>query len=161
MNEISQNVVGIVSPQTKGRSGSVNRTQEAPAVEASKVTQLPREQKAELPIPQALAGKEIKEAVGNLNDFAQAVNRQLQFSVDKDNDEVVVKVVGAGLCHSDLSVINGARGRALPIALGHEGAGEVVEVGSGVSDVRVGDPVVFQFSASCGRWRSTSSPDDR
>ncbi|MHA6263100.1 zinc-binding dehydrogenase [Arenibacterium sp. CAU 1754] len=71
--------------------------------------------------------------------------------------EVVVKVVGAGLCHSDLSVINGARGRALPIALGHEGAGEVVEVGSGVSDVRVGDPVVFQFSASCGRCKTCQS----
>ena len=65
--------------------------------------------------------------------------------------EVLVKVIGAGLCHSDLSVVDGSRPRPLPVALGHEGAGEVVEVGAGVRDIAVGDPVVFQFSASCGR----------
>jgi alcohol dehydrogenase len=65
--------------------------------------------------------------------------------------ELLVKVIGAGLCHSDLSVINGSRPRPLPVVLGHEGAGEVVEVGAGVRDIAVGDPVVFQFSASCGR----------
>ncbi len=67
--------------------------------------------------------------------------------------ELVVRIAGAGLCHSDLSVINGDRIRPVPIALGHEGAGEVVEVGSAIDDVRPGDPVVFQFSASCGRCR--------
>ncbi|WP_420391774.1 zinc-binding dehydrogenase [Acuticoccus sp.] len=67
--------------------------------------------------------------------------------------EVLVKVIGAGLCHSDLSVINGSLGRAIPIVLGHEGAGEVLEVGDGVTDVKVGDNVVFQFSPSCGRCR--------
>src|SRR5688572_24304674 len=67
--------------------------------------------------------------------------------------EMLVRIAGAGLCHSDLSVINGDRGRPVPIALGHEGAGEVVEVGSAVDDVRPGDHVVFQFSASCGRCR--------
>lgn len=65
--------------------------------------------------------------------------------------EVLVKIAGAGLCHSDLSVIDGSRPRPLPVALGHEGAGTVVEVGVGVRDIAVGDPVVFQFSASCGR----------
>lgn len=65
--------------------------------------------------------------------------------------EVLVKVIGAGLCHSDLSIINGSRPRPVPLLLGHEGAGEVVEVGLGVRDIAVGDPVVFQFSASCGR----------
>ena len=64
--------------------------------------------------------------------------------------EVLCKVIGGGLCHSDLSVINGSRPRALPVVLGHEGAGEVVEVGPGVRDIKPGDPVVFQFSASCG-----------
>jgi alcohol dehydrogenase len=39
------------------------------------------------------------------------------------------------------------------MVLGHEGSGEVVEVGSAIDDVRVGDHVVFQFSASCGRCR--------
>jgi len=65
--------------------------------------------------------------------------------------ELVVRIAGAGLCHSDLSVINGDRPRPVPIALGHEGSGEVVEVGSGIDDVRPGNHVVFQFSASCGR----------
>jgi alcohol dehydrogenase len=67
--------------------------------------------------------------------------------------EVLVRIAGAGLCHSDLSVINGDRPRPVPMALGHEGSGEVVEVGSAIDDVRVGDHVVFQFSASCGRCR--------
>lgn len=65
--------------------------------------------------------------------------------------ELLVRIAGAGLCHSDLSVINGDRPRPLPIAMGHEGSGEVVEVGSAIDDVRPGDHVVFQFSASCGR----------
>ena len=68
-------------------------------------------------------------------------------------NEVLVKIAGAGLCHSDLSVINGSRARPLPIVLGHEGAGEIVEVGSAVNDVKEGDHAVFQFSASCGRCR--------
>ncbi len=65
--------------------------------------------------------------------------------------EVLVKIAGGGLCHSDLSVINGHRPRPVPMVLGHEGSGEVVEVGPGVRDIKPGDPVVFQFSASCGR----------
>jgi alcohol dehydrogenase len=68
-------------------------------------------------------------------------------------NEVLVKIGGAGLCHSDLSVINGDRPRPVPLVLGHEGAGEVVEVGPGINDVAVGDSVVFQFSPSCGRCR--------
>ena len=65
--------------------------------------------------------------------------------------ELLVRIAGAGLCHSDLSMINGDRPRPVPIAMGHEGAGEVVEVGSAIDDIRAGDHVVFQFSASCGR----------
>ena len=67
--------------------------------------------------------------------------------------EVLLRTAYAGLCHSDLSVINGDRPRPLPLVLGHEGSGEVVEVGSAIDDVRPGDQVVFQFSASCGRCR--------
>ncbi|MCB1741840.1 MAG: alcohol dehydrogenase catalytic domain-containing protein, partial [Gammaproteobacteria bacterium] len=67
--------------------------------------------------------------------------------------EVLVKIGGAGICHSDLSVVNGHRARLLPMVLGHEGSGEIVELGSGVNDVAVGDHIVFQFSASCGRCR--------
>lgn len=67
--------------------------------------------------------------------------------------EVLVKIAGAGLCHSDLSVMNGSRPRAVPLVLGHEGSGEIVELGAGVTDLKVGDPVVFQFAPSCGRCR--------
>jgi alcohol dehydrogenase len=67
--------------------------------------------------------------------------------------ELLVRIAGAGLCHSDLSMINGDRPRPVPIAIGHEGSGEVMEVGSAIDDVRPGDHVVFQFSASCGRCR--------
>ncbi len=46
--------------------------------------------------------------------------------------EVLVKVRAAGLCHSDLSVIDGNRPRQTPMVLGHEAAAEVVEIGNGV-----------------------------
>lgn len=68
-------------------------------------------------------------------------------------NEVLVKIGGAGLCHSDLSVMNGARPRPEPLVLGHEGAGQIVEVGSSITDLEVGDHIVFQFSPSCGRCR--------
>ena len=65
-------------------------------------------------------------------------------------DEVLVKIGAAGLCHSDLSVINGDRPRPLPMALGHEAAGVVEEVGEGVQDLVRGDRVVMVFMPSCG-----------
>lgn len=65
--------------------------------------------------------------------------------------EVLVRVRAAGLCHSDLSVINGDRPRPVPMALGHEAAGEVVETGPGVADLAPGDRVVMVFVPSCGR----------
>ena len=65
-------------------------------------------------------------------------------------DEVLLKIVAAGLCHSDLSVINGDRPRPMPMALGHEAAGIVEQVGLGVTDLRVGDHVVVVFVPSCG-----------
>src|SRR3546814_18429363 len=49
--------------------------------------------------------------------------------------EVLVHIGAAGLCHSDLSVMNGARPRPVPMALGHEAAGEVVGIGRGVDDL--------------------------
>jgi Zn-dependent alcohol dehydrogenase len=65
--------------------------------------------------------------------------------------EVLVRVHAAGLCHSDLSVIDGSRPRVMPMVLGHEAAGEVVEVGEGVDTLTVGDHVVCAFVPSCGR----------
>ena len=65
-------------------------------------------------------------------------------------DEVLIKIAAAGLCHSDLSVINGDRPRPMPMALGHEAAGVVEELGAGVTDLQVGDHVVVVFVPSCG-----------
>src|SRR4051812_2730466 len=65
-------------------------------------------------------------------------------------DEVLVRIGAAGLCHSDLSVINGDRPRPMPMALGHEAAGVVEEVGEGVEDLAPGDHVVMVFMPSCG-----------
>ena len=64
--------------------------------------------------------------------------------------EVLLKIHAAGLCHSDLSVINGDRPRNVPIVLGHESSAEVVELGPGVSDLKPGDHVVMVFVPSCG-----------
>ncbi|WP_250494307.1 zinc-dependent alcohol dehydrogenase family protein [Caballeronia sp. GAWG1-1] len=64
--------------------------------------------------------------------------------------EVLIKVAAAGLCHSDLSVINGDRPRPMPMALGHEASGIIEELGAGVTDLKVGDHVVVVFVPSCG-----------
>src|SRR4051794_34970380 len=64
--------------------------------------------------------------------------------------EVLVRIRAAGLCHSDLSVINGDRPRPTPMALGHEAAGAVEALGPGVDDLQKGDHVVLVFVPSCG-----------
>jgi len=64
--------------------------------------------------------------------------------------EVRVAIKAAGLCHSDLSVINGDRPRPMPMVLGHEAAGVVDALGPGVNDLAVGDHVVMVFMPSCG-----------
>jgi alcohol dehydrogenase len=64
--------------------------------------------------------------------------------------EVLVAIRAAGLCHSDLSVIDGNRPRPLPMALGHEAAGVVEALGPGVEDLKPGDRVVMVFMPSCG-----------
>jgi alcohol dehydrogenase len=64
--------------------------------------------------------------------------------------EVLVKLAAAGLCHSDLSVINGDRPRPMPMALGHEASGVVVEIGEDVDDLAIGDHVIMVFMPSCG-----------
>lgn len=66
------------------------------------------------------------------------------------SDEVLIEIVAAGLCHSDLSVINGARPRVTPMVLGHEASGIVRELGPGVSRLKVGDHVVCSYVPMCG-----------
>lgn len=65
-------------------------------------------------------------------------------------DEVLVKIEAAGLCHSDLSVVDGNRPRPVPMLLGHESAGRVVEVGANVTDLKPGQRVVMAFLPRCG-----------
>ena len=67
--------------------------------------------------------------------------------------EVLVQIKAAGLCHSDLSVINGDRPRPTPMALGHEAAGVVEALGPGVEDLAPGDHVVLVFVPSCGHCK--------
>lgn len=64
--------------------------------------------------------------------------------------EILVRIEASGLCHSDLSVVDGNRVRPIPMLLGHEAAGVVEAVGSGVSDLSVGRRVVMTFLPRCG-----------
>lgn len=64
--------------------------------------------------------------------------------------EVLVRIEAAGLCHSDLSVVDGSRRRPLPMLLGHEAAGIVVQLGSDVTHLAVGQRVVAAFLPRCG-----------
>jgi alcohol dehydrogenase len=90
--------------------------------------------------------------MGAAHPYAQSKPLSIE-SVDLDSPghgEVLVQIMAAGLCHSDLSVINGSRLRPLPMAIGHEAAGIVVEVGDGVDDLVAGDHVIMVFMPSCG-----------
>jgi alcohol dehydrogenase len=71
--------------------------------------------------------------------------------------ELLVRVEAAGVCHSDLSVVDGNRPRPVPMVLGHEAAGVVEAVGPGVGDVREGDHVVLTFVPSCGTCAACAS----
>lgn len=64
--------------------------------------------------------------------------------------EVLVRMAAGGVCHSDLHVMTGHLAAPLPAILGHEGAGIVAEVGSGVTTVRPGDHVIPLWRLSCG-----------
>ncbi|MFI1536667.1 Zn-dependent alcohol dehydrogenase [Streptomyces anandii] len=69
---------------------------------------------------------------------------------DPGPGEVRVAVAAAGLCHSDLSVVDGTIPFPVPVVLGHEGAGVVEAVGAGVTHVAPGDHVALSTLASCG-----------
>jgi Zn-dependent alcohol dehydrogenase len=65
--------------------------------------------------------------------------------------EVLIKMVAAGICHSDVHVISGQAKQELPCVLGHEGAGIVIGLGAGVSRVKIGDHVVLSWLPFCGK----------
>jgi len=91
-------------------------------------------------------------AMGMQPPYAESTPLSVE-SVELDppgHGEVLVKIAAAGLCHSDLSVINGDRPRPMPMVLGHEAAGIVEQPGPGVEDLKKGDHVVLIFVPSCG-----------
>ena len=69
--------------------------------------------------------------------------------VDLGADDVHVQLVSSGVCHSDLSAQNGTIPSGTPCVLGHEGAGIVKEVGSGVRDLKAGDHIIVSFTPAC------------
>jgi Zn-dependent alcohol dehydrogenase len=71
-------------------------------------------------------------------------------TVGPDPAEVKVRIKATGVCHSDLSILSGTLPNSYPAVLGHEAAGEVVEVGEHVTDIAVGDRVVISWTPSCG-----------
>ncbi len=78
--------------------------------------------------------------------------------------DVIVKIGGAGVCRTDLHIIEGqwdaAMGTPLPYVLGHENAGWVHEVGSAVTNVAVGDTVILHPTPTCGLCRACRAGDD-
>jgi NDMA-dependent alcohol dehydrogenase len=77
-----------------------------------------------------------------------------EISVDPPRaGEVTVKLAACGVCHSDLSATNGTLAMQLPLILGHEAAGEVIEVGPGVTGLKESDHVVSSFIYMCGECR--------
>ena len=86
-----------------------------------------------------------------------AVDRPLQLEeVELEaprRDEVLVQLHSSGICRSDLSIIDGKWPAPLPMVLGHEGAGVIIEVGTGVDSSRLGEHVVLTFAPPCGRCR--------
>lgn len=73
------------------------------------------------------------------------------------SNEVLVRYIASGLCHSDLHAKHGTQPGPMPYCAGHEGAGIVEEIGPGVSGLKVGDHVVASFIPSCGRCRYCAS----
>jgi alcohol dehydrogenase len=94
----------------------------------------------------------VLEEIGRERPFAQS--RPISISeLELDGPgpgELLVRIEAAGLCHSDLSVVDGNRVRPVPMLLGHEAAGRVESLGAGVHDVTIGQRVVMTFLPRCG-----------
>jgi aryl-alcohol dehydrogenase len=74
------------------------------------------------------------------------------------DDEVLVRILGVGVCHTDLAVASGGLPFPMPAVLGHEGAGVVEQIGAGVTEVAPGDHVVLSFR-TCGACRQCLAGD--
>lgn len=93
----------------------------------------------------------VLEEIGRPRPYAESKPITVQ-QLDLDGpgpDELLVRIEAAGICHSDLSVVDGNRVRPVPMLLGHESAGIVEQVGKAVTDVQVGQRVVMCFLPRC------------
>lgn len=90
--------------------------------------------------------------IGRPRPYAKSAPLELQtLELDAPGpDEVLIRVRAAGLCHSDLSVVDGNRPRPVPMLLGHEASGIVEEVGENVTDLEPGQQVSTVFLPRCG-----------
>lgn len=71
--------------------------------------------------------------------------------------EILVRIEAAGVCHSDLSVVDGNRLRPVPMLLGHEAAGRIEQLGEGVSELQIGQRVVMAFLPRCNACASCAT----
>ncbi len=94
----------------------------------------------------------VLEDIGLPRPYAQSEPlRIVELELDEPGpDEVLVRIRAAGLCHSDLSVVDGNRVRPTPMLLGHEASGIVEKVGANVSDLEIGQQVTTVFLPRCG-----------
>lgn len=94
----------------------------------------------------------VLEEIGRPRPYAESrpiTVSELELDAPRDS-ELLVRVQAAGVCHSDLSVVDGNRVRPVPMLLGHEASGVVEEVGSDVTDIRPGQRVIMTFLPRCG-----------
>ena len=89
----------------------------------------------------------------NVGDDALEVRDDVELVGEVGPTDVKVKMHAAGVCHSDLSAMSGILPVVPPSVLGHEGAGEIVEVGAQVTDLAVGDRVIVTWTPPCGKCR--------
>ena len=100
----------------------------------------------------------VLDAIGAAGTYAQTQPLRLA-SLDlapPKAGELLVKIDACGLCHSDLSVVNGDRPRPMPMAIGHEAAATVLEAGPG-SSFAAGDRIVLAFLPACGKCPTCAS----
>lgn len=87
--------------------------------------------------------------------IAEAANTPLRICdvdlADPGPDEVAIRILATGLCHSDLHALEGNSASAFPLILGHEGVGDIVAVGADVTDFAVGDRVIPYLVPDCGQ----------
>ena len=77
---------------------------------------------------------------------------------DPKDGEVLVDLVGAGICHSDYHYVDGhIKPRKLPLVMGHEGSGIVEKIGPGVKSIKPGDKIIFSMDAMCGFCRNCTN----